>query len=89
MIYVLSGISVYLVLGVVLTHVLWASPRRRIRFRDALVGSFFMPIVFCGLMLCIAFEELWKRLMIVLDFKPPEEMRAGPETPGSSDTKEP
>ena len=80
--YTLFGILAYLVLGVVLTRSVLRIPRRRLRLRDMALGALFMPVLFVILLLSIFFEDLWKRLLIALDFNPPEEMRAGPDSPG-------
>lgn len=76
-------IATYLVLGVVLTRVVFRAPSLKMRLRDYTLGALFMPILFVALLLFMLFEELWARLLIVLDYNPPEEMRAGPKEPDS------
>ncbi len=86
MIYLGSAILVYLLIGVVLTRsVSTRGPTLRISFRDVVVGAVLMPVVFLLALVCIAFEELWARLLIALDYEPPEEMRAGPEAQADDD----
>jgi hypothetical protein len=64
-----------------------AIPRRRPRFWDVALGAVVMPVLALILFLCTLFEGLWKRLLIALDYNPPEEMRAGPKPPGEDETK--
>lgn len=90
MIYVVLAVAAYLVLGVVLTWSLLKGTTRRFRFRDAVLGAVFMPVLFVLLLLFELLEGVWERLLILLDFDPPEEMRAGPvesrgNTPESGD----
>ncbi|MBY0510784.1 MAG: hypothetical protein K2P94_11635 [Rhodospirillaceae bacterium] len=84
--YVLIAAGAYLVVGVVLTYNVLKIPRRRLRFWDVAVGAVIMPVLSAVLFLCVLFEPLWKRLLIALDYNPPEEMRAGPK-PASEDSK--
>ena len=86
MIYLLSGILAYLVLGFVLTRSVFKAPSIRMRFSDVVLGAIFMPILVLLLVLFDFFEEMWKRLLIALDFDPPEEMRAGPQAPADPDS---
>ena len=87
MTYTLSGIAAYLVLGAILTYSVFREMRRpRRRFRDFALGSVLMPILLVLLLLFILFEKLWARLLIVLDFDPPEDMRAGPAEPASKES---
>jgi hypothetical protein len=51
------------------------------------LGAVVMPVLALILFLCTLFEGLWKRLLIALDYNPPEEMRAGPKPPGEDETK--
>jgi hypothetical protein len=76
--YVLAGILAYLVLGIILTRYAAASTMR-MKFRDAALGAFFMPVLTACLLLFIFLEKAWKRILIALHFDPPEEMRAGPK----------
>ena len=81
MTYILYGIlAAYLIAGLILTRTV-LRPNRRLRYYEVALGAVFMPILFIFLLLCIFFEDLWKRLLIALDFDPPEEMRAGPKDP--------
>lgn len=83
--YILLGIlAVYLITGIVLTRSV-LRPNRRLRLREVALGALFMTVLFVFLLLCILFEDLWKRLLIALDFNPPEEMRAGPKTPADGE----
>ena len=77
--YVYFGILAYLVLGVVLTRSVLRAPRRRMRFWDIALGAVVIPVLSLVLFLFILCEDAWKRLLIALDFDPPEEMRAGPK----------
>jgi hypothetical protein len=81
MTYVLLAILAYLVVGLIMTRNILVMPRRRPRFWDLAVGAVVMPVLSVVLFLSILAEDLWKRLLIVLDFNPPEEMRAGPKPP--------
>ena len=85
--YFLYGLATaYLIFGAVLTHsVISGMHRRRGKFRDWVLGTAFMPIVFLIGLICIAFEKMWARLLIVLDLERPEEMRAGPKEPADHD----
>ncbi len=69
-----------------LTRTILRMPSRRPSFWDMVVGAFTMPVLFVCLLACVLFEDLWKRLLIALDYNPPEEMRAGPETPPERDS---
>jgi len=77
--YTLIAIGAYLVVGIMLTRVILRIPRRRLRFRDMVIGAVAMPVLFLALLFLTFLEDAWKRLLIVLDFTPPEEMRAGPK----------
>lgn len=46
-----------------------------------------MPLVLLLALLLTLFEKAWARLLIALDFDPPENMRAGPDTSDSGDSK--
>lgn len=83
--YVLIALGAYLVVGVILTYNVLKIPRRRPRFWDVAVGAVIMPVLSAVLFLCVLFEPLWKRLLIALDYNPPEEMRAGPKPPAGDD----
>ena len=77
--YLLCGLLAYLVLGVVLSYAILPGPmKRRLRFRDVVLGAFFMPVLFLLLIFFDISEDMWARILIVLDFDPPEKMRAGP-----------
>jgi hypothetical protein len=69
------------VIGIILTYNVLALPRRRLKLRDLVVGAVVMPVLAVVLVLCEVFEKAWKRLLIILDYNPPEEMRAGPKPP--------
>jgi hypothetical protein len=88
MYYVLSAVAAYLLIGVILTYNVLALPRRKPRFRDIALGAAVMPVLSSVLFLCVLFEPLWKRLLVMLDFNPPEEMRAGPKPASGSDAGE-
>ena len=81
--YVLYAISAYLVLGIILTRSVLRTRTFRLRFSDVALGAVVMPVLSLAMLLCVLFEDIWKRLLIALDFDPPEEMRAGPAAPGS------
>jgi len=84
----LIAAAIYLVIGLFLSrNVLRAKSHRRSLW-DVVVGAATMPVLFVILLACILFEDLWKRLLIALDYEPPEEMRAGPETPAARDPSE-
>jgi hypothetical protein len=83
--YVYAAIFAYLVVGLILSRNVLAIPRRRMRFWDLMIGAVVMPVLSLILFLSILFEDLWKRLLIALDYNPPEEMRAGPKPPESKD----
>ena len=83
--YVWWGIAAYLAVGMVLTLKVLRIPRRRMRLRDLALGAVVMPVLSTALFLCVLFEDLWRRLIIVLDLDPPEEMRAGPKDPSDSE----
>jgi ABC-type uncharacterized transport system permease subunit len=76
-------VGAYLVTGLMLTRNVLRRPksRNKMRLHDWAIGSVVMPAMFVFLMLCVFFEKMWARLLIVLDFNPPEEMRAGPKDP--------
>ncbi len=84
MIYALAAIAAYLALGFVLTRYV-AAPKMRMKFSDAVLGAAFMPVIMTALLACMLYEEAWKRILIMLSFDPPEEMRAGPEEPAGDD----
>ena len=71
----------YLVLGLILTKVILKGTTYRLKFRDALVGSVAMPILFLLLMFFEISDETWRRILIMLAFDPPEIMRAKPLEP--------
>lgn len=79
MYYFLYAILAYLLVGLIMSRKVLRIPRRRLRFWDVVVGAVIMPVLSVVLFLCIIFEDLWKRLLIALDYNPPEEMRAGPK----------
>lgn len=82
MIYLLLAIGAYLVAGLVLTFMILPGPnKRRLRFRDVIIGSIAMPVLFVLLIVFDISEEAWARILIMLDFDPPEIMRAGPKKP--------
>lgn len=85
-IYVL--IAAYLITGLFLARSVLRVPRKRMRLRDLALGAVVMPVLSTFLFLCIVFEAWWKRLLIALDYDPPEEMRAGPDLPGKKDSVE-
>jgi hypothetical protein len=88
--YVLYGLGAYLILGIVLTRfVFTGASAPRFRFSDFAIGAVIMPVVCVAMLLFILFEKLWARLLIALDFDPPENLRAGPGDlgdPGSPDS---
>lgn len=86
--YTLIGLAAYLIFGAILTHsVISSMHRRRGKLRDWAIGAVTMPVLFVVGLACMAFEKLWARLMKVLDLKPPEEMRAGPDSGPPAKTK--
>lgn len=84
MTYALSAVAAYLVFGFFLTRYVTA-PKMGMKFSDAVLGAFFMPVIMAGLLACIAYEAAWKRILIALAFDPPEEMRAGPKEEAGDD----
>ncbi len=88
MYYVLAAVAAYLLIGIILTYNVLAIPRRKPRKVDLALGAVIMPVLTIILILCEVFEDVWKRLCILLDFNPPEEMRASPK-PQSADGKKP
>lgn len=70
--------GIYLVLGLILTRVILRGTTYRLKFRDAVVGSFVMPVLFLLLMFFEVSDETWRRILIMLAFDPPEIMRAKP-----------
>lgn len=89
MYYALAAISVYLLIGIVMTYNVLARPRHRPEFMDVALGAVVMPMLALILFLAVLFEKLWKRLLIALDYNPQEEMRAGPKPPGEDESKKP
>ena len=86
MTYFYFGLAAYLVLGVVLTYMILPGPmKRRLSFRDVVVGAVVMPVLFVLLMVFDISEEMWARILIVLAFDPPEKMRPGPPKPANRD----
>jgi hypothetical protein len=83
--YTLIAIGCYLVVGIFLTHVVLRLPRQRLKFRDIVLGAVAMPVLFVALLVLTFLEDAWKRLLIVLDYNPPEEMRAGPKPKPDAD----
>jgi len=71
-----------------MTRNILAIPRRRMRFWDLALGAVVMPVLSVFLFLCVLTEDLWKRLLIALDYNPPEEMRAGPKPSASDESGE-
>ncbi|MBX7199233.1 MAG: hypothetical protein K1X51_07625 [Rhodospirillaceae bacterium] len=78
MTYVYIGIGVYYVLGFILTRVILKGTTLRMGFRDFIVAPFAMPVLFVVLMVFDLSEEAWARILVMLDFDPPEKMRAKP-----------
>lgn len=76
--YVYIGIAVYYVLGFILTRVILKGTTIRMSFRDFVVAPFAMPVLFVVLMVFDISEEAWARILVMLDFDPPEQMRAKP-----------
>lgn len=81
------AILVYLLVGLFLTQNVLRAPTLKMRLRDMAIGAVVMPVLFVALLLFAFFEDMWRRLMIVLDLDPPEEMRAGPKEPAEADSK--
>ncbi|MHB1206237.1 MAG: hypothetical protein ACYCZX_11755 [Rhodospirillaceae bacterium] len=89
MIYLIIGVSAYLAAGLVLTYMILPGPMKRaLRFRDVIVGPIAMPVLFVLLIVFDISEEAWARILIMLDFDPPEVMRARPK-PTSHDSNDP
>lgn len=87
MTYIYIVIAVYLITGLYLTRVMLAGmQRRRSHLRDWVLGSVSMPVVMLIGLLCLVVEKLWARLLVALDYEPPEEMRAGPVEPAREDS---
>lgn len=76
--YLYIGIAVYYVLGFILTRVILKGTSIRMGFRDFLVAPLAMPVLFVALMVCDISEEAWAKILVMLDFDPPEKMRARP-----------
>ena len=75
MIYLGVALGIYLIIGIILTRTLLLFPEApsiRMRFRDAVLGALFMPVITLALLLSIWFEKLWKRLLLALDYEPEE-----------------
>lgn len=89
MTYVLWGIAAaYLAFGAFLTSSMMAAMhRRRHPIRDWVLGSCFMPVLFVVGLVCMFCEKLWARILPLLDFEPPEQMRAGPADPAAESSK--
>lgn len=85
MIYVYSALGIYLLIGLILTTSVLRAPSRRMRYYDFALGAVVMPVLFVALLVLEAANHLWKRLLIALNYDPPEEMRAGPQEPGDSE----
>lgn len=85
MTYVLYGCAAaYLLWGIFLTHSLLSGLRRRRTIvRDWLLGPLVLPVLFVVGLVFMACEKLWARLLVMLDYEPPEQMRAGPVEPSS------
>ena len=77
--YALDALAAYLVGGLILTRYVLKAPSHRMRLRDYALGGLVMPVLFVVLLGLILIEDLWKKLLLALDFDPPEEMRAGPK----------
>lgn len=78
-----AAAGAYLLFGLYLTHGVFAGmhkPRRRLR--DWALGAVSMPVLFVVGLVFMAAERIWARLLPLLDFEKPEEMRAGPVEPG-------
>jgi hypothetical protein len=90
MTYVLYGALAYLVIGAGLTRLIFSGPGTpRGTFKDFVIGSLIIPVVSVALLIFILFEKLWARLLIALDYEPPENMRAGPLEPPGQDSDSP
>lgn len=76
--YLYIGIGVYYVLGFILTRVILKGTTIRMGFRDFLVAPLAMPVLFVVLMAFDVSEEAWAKILVILDFDPPERMRAKP-----------
>lgn len=87
MTYVLYGLlAAYLITGLILTRTILRAPRKRQRLRDLALGAVVMPVLFVALLVAEAFNKAWRRLMLMLDLKPPEEMQPGPPDPSTQDS---
>jgi hypothetical protein len=76
-------IAAYLAFGLYLTHgVMSGMKRPRRRIRDWALGGISMPVLFVVGLVFIACDKLWARILPLLDFEKPEELRAGPVEPG-------
>lgn len=76
--YLYIGIGIYYVLGFILTRVILKGTTIRMGFRDFLVAPLAMPVLFVVLMVFDVSEEAWAKILVILDFEPPERMRAKP-----------
>jgi hypothetical protein len=76
--YLYIGIAIYYVLGFILTRVILKGTTIRMGFRDFLFAPLAMPVLFVVLMVFDISEEAWAKMLVMLDFDPPEQMRAKP-----------
>ena len=74
--------AAYLAFGLYLTHGVFSGMHRpRRRLRDWALGAVSMPVLFIVGLIFMACEKIWARILPLLDFEKPEEMRAGPVEP--------
>ena len=86
MTYLLILLAVYWLFGAGLTYSMRSGMhRRRTPVRDWLLGPVAMPVLFLVGLIFMACEKLWARLLPLLDYEKPEEMRAGPLPPAPPD----
>lgn len=76
--YLYIGLGVYYLLGFVLTRVILKGTTIRMGLRDFLFAPLAMPVLFVVLMVFDISEEAWAKILVILDFDPPEQMRAKP-----------
>ena len=80
--YYYVALATYLVLGFILTRIVLKGTSLKLGFRDVIVGPVVMPVLFMILICFDISEEVWAKILIILHFDPPEQMRAKPRAPG-------
>ena len=86
MTYALYGLLAgYLIIGLILARNVLRVPRKRQRLRDLALGAVVMPVLFVALLVAELFNKAWRRLMLMLNLKPPEEMQPGAPDPAAQE----